>query len=266
MGEFLMSAGLNETWYQVTKLLEEELTSVSFSTWIETIVPVSIDNNSIILEVPSEFNLGIIKSRYKDLIHNAVKIVTNRDLEIEFFIKGSEGLQKAKDTKETSEEISPALSILNPKYTFDTFVKGSGNQLAHAAALAVAEAPATAYNPLFSYGGVGLGKTHLMHAIGHYVIEQYKDAKVLYTSSEKFTNDLINAIKDDRNEEFRNKYRSIDVLLIDDIQIIGGKERTQEEFFHTFNALYELNKQIVISSDKPPKEILTLEERLHSRF
>jgi len=261
-----MSAGLNETWYQVTKLLEEELTSVSFSTWIETIVPVSIDNNSIILEVPSEFNLGIIKSRYKDLIHNAVKIVTNRDLEIEFFIKGSEGLQKAKDTKETSEEISPALSILNPKYTFDTFVKGSGNQLAHAAALAVAEAPATAYNPLFIYGGVGLGKTHLMHAIGHYVIEQYKDAKVLYTSSEKFTNDLINAIKDDRNEEFRNKYRSIDVLLIDDIQFIGGKERTQEEFFHTFNALYELNKQIVISSDKPPKEILTLEERLRSRF
>ncbi|MGI6085394.1 MAG: chromosomal replication initiator protein DnaA [Acetivibrionales bacterium] len=258
-----MASDLNETWYKVTKLLEEEMTSVSFSTWIETIVPVSLDKNSIILEVPSEFNLGIIKSRYKDLLRNAVKIITNRDLEIQFFIKNLDG-QAGRE--EITEENTPALSILNPKYTFNTFVKGNGNQLAHAAALAVAEAPATAYNPLFIYGGVGLGKTHLMHAIGHYVIEQNKDTRVLYTSSEKFTNELINAIKDDRNEEFRSKYRNIDVLLIDDIQFIGGKERTQEEFFHTFNALYELNKQIVISSDKPPKEILTLEERLRSRF
>jgi chromosomal replication initiator protein len=263
MEEFFMASDLNETWYKVTKLLEEEMTSVSFSTWIETIVPVSLDKNSIILEVPSEFNLGIIKSRYKDLLRNAVKIITNRDLEIQFFIKNLDG-QAGRE--EITEENTPALSILNPKYTFNTFVKGNGNQLAHAAALAVAEAPATAYNPLFIYGGVGLGKTHLMHAIGHYVIEQNKDTRVLYTSSEKFTNELINAIKDDRNEEFRSKYRNIDVLLIDDIQFIGGKERTQEEFFHTFNALYELNKQIVISSDKPPKEILTLEERLRSRF
>jgi chromosomal replication initiator protein len=263
MEEFLMASGLNETWYKVIKLLEEEMTSVSFSTWIETIVPVSINKNNFVLEVPSEFNLGIIKSRYKDLLQNAIKIVTNRDLELELCIKNAEGNL---EREPISEENSPALSILNPKYTFDTFVKGNGNQLAHAAALAVAEAPATAYNPLFIYGGVGLGKTHLMHAIGHYVIEQNKDTKVLYTSSEKFTNELINAIKDDRNEEFRSKYRSIDVLLIDDIQFIGGKERTQEEFFHTFNALYELNKQIVISSDKPPKEILTLEERLRSRF
>lgn len=258
-----MACDINETWSAVMKLLEEELTSVSFSTWIETIVPVSLNKNSIVLEVPSEFNLGIIKSRYKDLLQNAIKIVTNRNLDIELFVKSGEGLVK----KEVSPEESTAiLSILNPKYTFNTFVKGNGNQLAHAAALAVAEAPATAYNPLFIYGGVGLGKTHLMHAIGHYVLEQNNDSRVLYTSSEKFTNELINAIKDDRNEEFRNKYRNIDVLLIDDIQFIGGKERTQEEFFHTFNALYELNKQIVISSDKPPKEILTLEERLRSRF
>lgn len=258
-----MASDINETWSAVMKLLEEELTSVSFSTWIETIVPVSLNKNSIVLEVPSEFNLGIIKSRYKDLLQNAIKIVTNRNLDIELFVKSGEGLVK----KEVSPEESTAvLSILNPKYTFNTFVKGNGNQLAHAAALAVAEAPATAYNPLFIYGGVGLGKTHLMHAIGHYVLEQNNDSRVLYTSSEKFTNELINAIKDDRNEEFRNKYRNIDVLLIDDIQFIGGKERTQEEFFHTFNALYELNKQIVISSDKPPKEILTLEERLRSRF
>ena len=258
-----MASGLRETWAEVMKLLEEEMTSVSFSTWIEPILPLSLEKNSIVLEVPSEFNLGIIKSRYKDLIQNAVKIVTRRDLEVELCVKSAESkIQKEAPT----DDNTPQLSIMNPKYTFSTFVKGNGNQLAHAAALAVAEAPATAYNPLFIYGGVGLGKTHLMHAIGHYVIEQNSKSKVLYTSSEKFTNELINAIKDDRNEEFRNKYRNIDVLLIDDIQFIGGKERTQEEFFHTFNALYEANKQIVISSDKPPKEINTLEDRLRSRF
>ncbi len=258
-----MASGLRDIWVEVKKLLEEEMTSVSFSTWIEPIIPVTIEKNSIVLEVPSEFNLGIIKSRYKDLLQNAVKIISHRDLEVELCVKSSE----TKIQKEAViEEQTPNLSILNPKYTFNTFVKGNGNQLAHAAALAVAEAPASAYNPLFIYGGVGLGKTHLMHAIGHFVIEQNPNAKVLYTSSEKFTNELINAIRDDRNEEFRNKYRNIDVLLIDDIQFIGGKDRTQEEFFHTFNALYEANKQIVLSSDKPPKEILTLEDRLRSRF
>lgn len=259
-----MATALQETWAEITRLLEGEMTSVSFSTWIEPIVPVSFENNSIVLEVPSEFNLGIIKSRYKDLLQNAVRIVTHRDLNVELCVKSNEPEKKAE--VRSSDESSSSQCILNPKYTFATFVKGSGNQLAHAAALAVAEAPAAAYNPLFIYGGVGLGKTHLMHAIGHYVLEQNANAKVLYTSSEKFTNELINAIRDDKNEEFRNKYRNIDVLLIDDIQFIGGKDRTQEEFFHTFNALYESNKQIVLSSDKPPKEILTLEERLRSRF
>lgn len=258
-----MASGLKEIWDGVSKLLQDEMTSVSFGTWIETIIPISIDKNSIVLEVPSEFNLGIIKSRYKDLIQNAIKIVAHRDLDIELALKNA-------DIKNLSniqiEQHGQALSILNPKYTFNTFVKGNGNQLAHAAALAVAEAPAAAYNPLFIYGGVGLGKTHLMHAIGHYVLEQNPSSKVLYTSSEKFTNELINAIREDKNEEFRNKYRNIDVLLIDDIQFIGGKDRTQEEFFHTFNALYDSNKQIVMTSDKPPKEILTLEERLRSRF
>jgi chromosomal replication initiator protein len=254
-------------WPRVLDLLKNELTEISFNTWINTIEPVSLSSDTIVLGVPTDFNKGILESRYLTLISNAVKQVTSKDYTIKITVPSQETPSRVKQSSESNGNNEEYYnSVLNPKYTFDTFVIGNGNRLAHAAAVAVAEAPAQAYNPLFLYGGVGLGKTHLMHAIGHYILSQYPHMKVLYVSSEKFTNDLINAIKDDTNEEFRNKYRNMDVLLIDDIQFIGGKERTQEEFFHTFNALYEANKQIIISSDRPPKEITTLEDRLRSRF
>lgn len=261
-----MNIQLSNLWPRVLDLLKNELTEISYNTWIRTIEPLSVNTNSIELGVPTEFNKGILESRYIPLISNAVRQVISRDLSVLVSIPSQESSQKFSQSIESSYSEDLYNSILNPKYTFDTFVIGNGNRLAHAASVAVAEAPAQAYNPLFLYGGVGLGKTHLMHAIGHYILSQNPSLKVLYVSSEKFTNELINAIKDDRNEEFRSKYRNIDVLLIDDIQFIGGKERTQEEFFHTFNALYEATKQIIISSDRPPREINTLEDRLRSRF
>ncbi|HQA56518.1 MAG TPA: chromosomal replication initiator protein DnaA [Acetivibrio sp.] len=261
-----MSIQLNEIWQKTLGLLKNELTEISYNTWIKTIDPLSIDLNTINLAVPADFNKGILESRYKDLIKNAIKQATYKEYEINFVVPSLDNMEKIKKQSEKTSGEDTTVSILNPKYTFDTFVIGNSNRFAHAAALAVAEAPGKAYNPLFIYGGVGLGKTHLMHAIGHYILNQNSSQRVLYVSSEKFTNELINAIKDNKNEEFRSKYRNIDVLLIDDIQFIAGKERTEEEFFHTFNALYEANKQIIISSDKPPKEITSLEDRLRSRF
>lgn len=261
-----MSVQLTDLWQRVLNLLKNELTEISFNTWIKTLEPISINSSSVNLGVPAEFNKGILESRYATLIKNAVKQVSSKEYIINFLIPSQENTRRNATHQENINNEEAAVALLNPKYTFDTFVIGNSNRFAHAASLAVSESPAKAYNPLFIYGGVGLGKTHLMHAIGHFILDHNPSSKVLYVSSEKFTNELINAIKDDKNEEFRFKYRNIDVLLIDDIQFIAGKERTQEEFFHTFNALYEANKQIILSSDKPPKEITTLEERLRSRF
>lgn len=266
-----MNAHPKEIWEKTLNIIKGELTEVSFNTWIKSITPISIEDDSVKLSVPNDFTRGILDSRYKDLIINALKLITSKKYNVEFLIMSEEAIDstESKHKKEPKSKIvvnDEMSTMLNPKYTFDSFVIGNSNRFAHAASLAVAEAPAKAYNPLFIYGGVGLGKTHLMHAIGHYILQNNPKSKVVYVSSEKFTNELINSIKDDKNVDFRNKYRNIDVLLIDDIQFIAGKERTQEEFFHTFNALHESNKQIILSSDRPPKEIPTLEDRLRSRF
>lgn len=261
-----MISDLDNIWNEVLKLIKVELTEVSFNTWLKTIKPITMTDNRIILAAPNEFTKGILEGRYYNLIKNAIKQITDKEFNIQFTIPGEDLNINVGQSVSLNNSNLNQRSQLNPKYTFDTFVIGNSNRFAHAASLAVAEAPAQAYNPLFIYGGVGLGKTHLMHAIGHYILNQTPNAKVVYVSSEKFTNELINSIRDDRNNQFRNKYRNVDVLLIDDIQFIAGKESTQEEFFHTFNALHDANKQIVISSDRPPKEIPTLEDRLRSRF
>ncbi|AYO29194.1 MAG: chromosomal replication initiator protein [Thermoanaerobacteraceae bacterium] len=271
-----MSIDLSSLWCQVLKILSSELNNdMSFNTMLKPAKLVSLDQNIATVEVPNIFLKQVIEKRYINLLKDILRSILKQDISI-FFKVGDDanfsgtGLESYSsqildryDSKSFSEE---PISSLNQKYTFDTFVVGNSNRFAHAASLAVAQSPARAYNPFFIYGGVGLGKTHLMHAIGHYILSQKPNYKVVYISSERFTNELINSIKDDKNVEFRNKYRTIDVLLIDDIQFIAGKERTQEEFFHTFNALHEANKQLVISSDRPPKEIPTLEERLRSRF
>ncbi len=258
---------LNELLTKAKELLKNEVTKISYETWIRDLDIESADNGNIVLIANNAFQKESILSRYHDLFKNTFNYITNKNCEITVVLKDDISEEEIEVAKQLStNQVSYPNTTLNPKYTFDTFVVGNSNRFAHAAALAVAEAPATAYNPLFIYGGVGLGKTHLMQAIANEILLNNRNANILYVTSEKFTNQLINAIKDNKNEMFRNKYRNIDVLLIDDIQFIAGKERIQEEFFHTFNTLHENGKQIIISSDRPPKDIKLLEDRLKSRF
>ncbi|WP_409343678.1 chromosomal replication initiator protein DnaA [Paenibacillus sp. MBLB4367] len=268
-----MEGPTHDLWQQVLSVIQTKISKPSFDTWLKSTKALSFTDTELVICTPNKFTQEWLESRYQKLIGSTVYEVLDRQVNVYIVIDDGQAIAVAQPSpavtlpppqSAVSEE--PFAHMLNPKYQFETFVIGPGNRFAHAASLAVAEAPAKAYNPLFLYGGVGLGKTHLMHAIGHYVLEHNPKAKVMYISSEKFTNEFINAIRDNRGESFRNKYRNIDVLLIDDIQFIAGKEGTQEEFFHTFNALHEDSKQIVISSDRPPKEIPTLEERLRSRF
>lgn len=261
----------NEHWQEILSIIRTKLSKPSFQTWFKHTKAAKFTDSQLLIIAPNIYSLEWLENRYTKFVSSIVLAETGKNVDVTFSIKEeipaeTQVTQIQEPTPQVATYNESNSSMLNPKYTFDTFVIGSNNRFAHAASLAVAEAPAKAYNPLFLYGGVGLGKTHLMHAIGHYIIEHNPGNRVMYTTSEKFTNEFINAIRDHRGERFRNKYRSIDILLIDDIQFLAGKEQTQEEFFHTFNALHNENKHIVLSSDRPPKEIETLEERLRSRF
>lgn len=259
-----MSKESDELITKAKELLKDEVSGISYETWILPLEIESMKGNTIVLSTSTDFLRDSVTSRYAPLLKNTFKYITNREFEISVISRED---QQDGDSENGGDLVyGNSNSTLNPKYTFESFVVGNNNRFAHAAALAVAEAPASSYNPLFIYGGVGLGKTHLMHAIGNEILRRNRNTNILYVTSEKFTNQLINAIKDNKNDQFRNTYRNIDVLLIDDIQFIAGKERIQEEFFHTFNALHESGKQIILSSDRPPKDIQLLEDRLKSRF
>jgi len=261
---------IQELWAQALAHIQKKLSKPSFETWLQATEAVDYQDDTLIVSAPNEFSRDWLESRYANMVRDTLQEVTGSVIGVQFITHSStrtEGEEEAAATEEkpSVREKEPK-TMLNSRYTFDTYVIGSGNRFAHAASLAVAEAPAKAYNPLFIYGGVGLGKTHLMHAIGNYVVSHPSHNRVVYLTSETFTNEFINSIRDNRTDDFRNKYRNVDVLLIDDIQFLAGKEQTQEEFFHTFNTLHGESKQIVISSDRPPKAIPTLEDRLRSRF
>jgi chromosomal replication initiator protein len=268
----MTEVSINTIWNEVVPSLEKSLNKPIYEALISSTKPVSYGSGKFEIAVPNDVVSKWLSRHCITLLEQEIRNILP-DLQSVVFVVGPEELfstplfEPSGQAEPVRQKSSGASNLyLNPRYTFEAFVIGHGNRFAHAAALAVAESPATAYNPFFLYGGVGLGKTHLMQAIGHRVAASNLNAKILYTTSETFTNELINSIRDDKTVQFRNKYRNIDILLVDDVQFIAGKERTQEEFFHTFNALYEANKQIVVSSDRPPKEMLTLEERLRSRF
>lgn len=268
-----MYSDKNDLLTKAKDLLKDEMTNISYTTWIKSLEIDSVKDNKIVLVAQSTIQKDAIETRLHELIMNTFNFVTNKVCDIKIVEKSE--LQNQQTSEEPSNEItdlanteSYAETFLNPKYTFDTFVVGDNNKFANAAALAVAEAPANSYNPLYIYGGVGLGKTHLMHAIGNKILQNNPSTKILYVTSENFINELVNYIQNPalKNQMFRDKYRNIDVLIIDDIEFFAGKEKGQEEFFHTFNTLRENNKQIIISSDRPPRDIPLLEERLKTRF
>lgn len=251
----------SQVWDKIKQELRKNQDELSFNTWIADLEVYKEDDKTVYLLAPSKFIRSILEKRnYAKEFSRLHQQFSGQQRS--FVVLSLEDI----DPQATKDNLLPNKSTLNPKYVFDDFVVGSNNRFAHAASVAVAEDPGKSYNPLFIYGGVGLGKTHLMQAVGHFISDKTPNARVLYISSENFTNDFINSIKNTQGESFRERYRNVDVLLIDDIQFLADKEQTQEEFFHTFNELYLNNKQIVISSDRPPKEIKTLEERLRSRF
>ena len=266
-----MQATVDKIWTQTTDQIRTLLNTETYNLWFSSVQPVSLNQSSITLEVPNEFSEVWLKDNYLELLQEALATASGRKLNIKFKVAEGNGAapapaKPARGKKAAVKKVNDGDLVFNPRNTFDTFVVGNNNSFAHAAAMAVAQQPGKAYNPLFLYGGTGLGKTHLLHAVGQHVSGAKKGAKVSYVSSEKFTNEYIAAIQENQLVKFRKKYRQADVLLIDDIQFLAGKERIQEEFFHTFNALHEAHKQIVLTCDRPASEIQNLEHRLVSRF
>ena len=270
-----MDNTLKGIWGDIQAMLAQEVpTTVSYKTWIEPLTLEKITDKEMIISVPNDMGKGLIEDKYIELIKNVISEVTKKNYDVKLIVGPlKEEVSNVKNIDNSNFNLplntnqNPETGFLNPKSTFDSFVIGNSNRFAHAACLAVAESPNKTYNPLFIYGGVGLGKTHLMHAIGHYIKEKNKDAKVVYVSSETFMNELIHCIQIKDTEKFREKYRkNVDVIMIDDIQFIAGREGTQLEMFHTFNDLKAYGKQIILSSDRPPHEIPTLEDRLRTRF
>jgi chromosomal replication initiator protein len=251
-------------WSEVATRLQGALNDSTYHSWFGQAAGVEVTEDALVIAVPNDFTREWIEGHFAGLMRAALRDATGSDLGVRLVV--SDGAEPVARPKQAADAPRQPVAGINPKYTFDLFVIGSSNRFAHAAALAVAEAPAQAYNPLFIYGGTGLGKTHLLQAIAHYVNDHSNNLTVRYVTSETFMNDFINSLRDKRIEGFKQRYRTYDVLLIDDIQFLEHKERIQEEFFHTFNSLYEAGRQIVISSDRPPREIATLEERLRSRF
>ena len=270
---------IEDKWDEIKENIRKEydLSDVSFHTWVEPLRFFDVQDDVVTILIPSDQShaLNYISSKYKDFFHVIISEMMDHEYDISFILEKDAKKKEAVQEEDLKAPFNPVYNInyenanLNPKYKFDTFVVGSNNKFAHSASLAVAESPGEAYNPLYLYGGAGLGKTHLMHSIGHFVLEKNPDMKVIYVTSESFTNEVIDSIRGGNAAamtNLRDKYRTVDVLMIDDIQFIIGKESTQEEFFHTFNVLHGAGKQIVLSSDKPPKEMETLDERFRSRF